>query len=290
MTEIETSHSDSSPKISARVEPDDKILPETRWVAILIIPFLLTAWVILYVFPQETESLFAWPVNPTLSARLMGAGYLAGAYFFLRVAVARKWHTVEHGFLPVAVFAAWMAVTTLLHWSRFSHGHISFITWAGIYAITPLLVFIIWFRNRTANSGADQEQGARVRDWMRWTMGILGTGMLLFAVAFYINPDWMIAIWPWSLTALTARALLGFFLIPAGTFILLALDPRWSAHRVVIQGQIVGMALIMIASALSWSDFFPSNPAAWLFVGSGLLVLLALFEYYRIMEEQADQE
>jgi hypothetical protein len=49
------------------------------------------------------------------------------------------------------------------------------------------------------------------------------------------------------------------------------------------------MALIMIASALSWSDFFPSDPAAWIFVASGLLVLLALFEYYRLMEVRVDQ-
>jgi hypothetical protein len=289
MTDQKTTLSGGTHRASMNTNPNNQILPITRWVSIMIIPFLLTAWVILYLFPTETERLFAWPVSPTLSARLMGAGYLAGAYFFLRVAVAKKWHTVQHGFLPVSVFATWMAVTTLIHWSRFSHGHISFITWAVIYAITPLLILFLWLRNRSAYPRASMEHDASVPDWLRLIMRLLGTSMLVLALIFYTNPEWMIAIWPWSLTALTTRAILGFFLIPAGTFILLAHDRRWSAHRLVVQGQIIGMALIMIASALSWSDFFPSDPAAWIFVASGLLVLLALFEYYRLMEVRVDQ-
>lgn len=263
---------------------NNRILPETRWTAILVIPFLLTAWGILYLFPAQTEALFAWPINPEMSARLMGAGYLAGAYFFVRAATSSQWHTVQRGFLPVSFFAAWMAGTTLLHWDRFSHGHVSFITWATIYAITPFLILVVWIRNRKADPQTFEKVDARVPLWLRRMMGVFGFAMLLVSVIFYFKPEWMIGFWPWTLSPLTARTTLGFFLIPAGTFIALAFEPRWSAHRIVIQGQIIGMALILIAAGLSWNNFSQTTPAAWIFVVSGFFVLLGLFEYYRMME------
>jgi hypothetical protein len=264
----------------------NRILTGTRWTAILIIPFLLVAWGILYLFPQDTEALFAWPITPAMTARLMGAGYLAGAYFFIRTATAKSWQTVQHGFLPVTFFAAWMAVTTLLHWSRFSHGNFSFITWAVVYAITPFLVFIVWLRNRKEDPQTFMEEDASVPNATRSIIGGMGLILLVMVSVLYIRVDWMIAIWPWTLSPLTARTVMGFFLIPALTFIMLSFDARWSTHRVIIQGQLIGLTLIMIASALSWSDIFSGNPVGWLFVGSGICILLLLAVYYLAMEKR----
>ena len=69
------------------------------------------AWIILYLLPQRSGELFAWPINAAMTARLMGSGYLAGAYFFWRAASEKSWHTVKNGFLPVAIFAGLMALT-----------------------------------------------------------------------------------------------------------------------------------------------------------------------------------
>jgi hypothetical protein len=284
MTHSNTAHQKTSTETA--VSQNNQILPFTRWTAILILPFLLAAWGILYLFPQHTEALFAWPITPEMSARLMGAGYLAGAYFFIRAATNNKWHTVQRGFLPVSFFAAWMAVTTLLHWSRFSHGNISFITWATVYAITPFLVFAVWLWNRKEDPKTFEKQDARVPTLPRRMMGVFGFAMILTSLIFYINPEGMIGFWPWTLSPLTARTVLGFFLIPAGTFISLAFDPRWSAHRVIVQGQLIGLTLIMVAAALSWVDFFPGNTADWVFIASGIFVLLTLAVYTLMMEKR----
>ena len=50
-----------------------------------IVPFLLVAFVLLYVFPSSTKDYFAWEVHPDMTVLIMGAGYIAGAYFFVRV-------------------------------------------------------------------------------------------------------------------------------------------------------------------------------------------------------------
>lgn len=40
--------------MSAGLVRDDRILPETRWLAVLIIPFLVVASILLYVWPNVT--------------------------------------------------------------------------------------------------------------------------------------------------------------------------------------------------------------------------------------------
>ncbi len=60
---------------------DDRILPLTRAVAFLVIPFLIAAFLILFVGGTQTERWFAWQIPSRLTTALMGSGYLGGAYF-----------------------------------------------------------------------------------------------------------------------------------------------------------------------------------------------------------------
>ena len=60
---------------------DDHILPETRWLSAIIILFLVVAFGILYLFPDHTQELFAWGIQPRMSAMMLGAAYIGGAYF-----------------------------------------------------------------------------------------------------------------------------------------------------------------------------------------------------------------
>src|SRR4051794_19989963 len=85
---------------------DDRILPEVHWLAGVIVLVLVTAALILYLFPDRTADLFAWTINPTMSALLMGAGYGAGAYYFARVFFSPKWHWIGIYFPAIAVFTA----------------------------------------------------------------------------------------------------------------------------------------------------------------------------------------
>ncbi|MCZ7672905.1 MAG: hypothetical protein M5U34_40200 [Chloroflexi bacterium] len=61
---------------------DDRILPATRWVAALVAPILGLAFIILYFLPGRTGDFFALTIKLTMTPMMMGAGYLAGAYFF----------------------------------------------------------------------------------------------------------------------------------------------------------------------------------------------------------------
>ena len=56
------------------------------------------------------------------TAIVMGSGYVAGAYFFVRAAIGARWHQTSAAFLPIGVLSLAMLVATFLHWSRFDMG------------------------------------------------------------------------------------------------------------------------------------------------------------------------
>lgn len=77
---------------------DDRVLKPTRVISVGIIPVLVAAFVILYLLPTRTRQQWAWEMHPTMTAMVMGGGYLSGAYFFYRAATLGQWHRIGLGF------------------------------------------------------------------------------------------------------------------------------------------------------------------------------------------------
>jgi len=253
---------------------NDQILPETRWVAALVIPFLLVAFGILYIFPLETERLFAWKIQPSMSAMMLGAAYAGGIYFFTGVLRSKQWHRIKVGILPVTTFASLLGVATILHWDRFTHGHISFVAWAGLYFTTPFIVMTVWFRNRAQDAGQVDSQDAAIPSWIRWCVGAIGAVTLVISLFLFLKPTLMIGVWPWTLTPLTARVMGAMFSLPGIVALGVALDARWSSAKLILQSQSFSILLILTAAALSRRDFNWIAPGSWLFV-AGLTGMLA---------------
>lgn len=240
--------------LRARAIPaSDRILPATRLVAAAVIPFLVAAFVILYLPGNRTAEWFAWPITPQLTAAIMGAGYLAGAYFFGRVVAAgragARWHEVAAGFLPVTVFTAMMLLSTLLHWETFSTDRWPFWVWLAIYIVTPVVVPWVWWRNLPSDPGlsaTDYLLPAAVRPLM------MGFGIALWTaiVIGFIRPQLIIDIWPWTLTPLTARVMLGWQSLLATGAIVLAQERRWSGWRIPMQSILFWQAMVVVAFGL----------------------------------------
>src|SRR5947209_4556306 len=263
----------------------DRVFPETRWVSAIIVPFLVAAFVILYLFPDHTQELFAWGIQPHMSAMMLAAAYLGGAYFFVRAATSARWHWVKVGFLPVTTFAALMGIATILHWDRFNHGSPSFFAWVGLYFTTPFIVFLLWLRNRSADPGAtDTSADHAVPNLVRLLIGLVGGLTVLTSIVLFLQPRFMISTWPWQLTPLTARVMGALFALTGVGELAIALDVRWSAVRIALQSQMIGVALIAIAIVFSWSNFHQANPLTWIFIASILFLLIASPLLYIWME------
>ena len=144
-------------------------MPTTRGVAIGIIPVLTAAFVILYLFPTRTTQLWAWTINPTMTAMLMGGGYITGAYFFFRVATTRRWHRVGVGFPAVG----YLSFAFDRRWSSFRH-------------LLEVATLGIAFIGIAAVRAADEFNGPR-GIVVAWRIGLVVALILLVALQVAMN-------------------------------------------------------------------------------------------------------
>jgi hypothetical protein len=264
---------------------DDAVLPATRRLAAFIVPFLVVAFVVLFGFPHDTDRLFAWTINPSMTPMTLGAVYLGGSYFFVRVFRARRWHEVKAGFVAVGTFASLMGVATILHWEKFNHDHVAFWLWGGLYFTTPFLVWGVWAANRrraTAPGPDDLVLPPVAR------AGLAVTGALALAAGFFLflAPTRAIDVWPWTLTPLTSRVLGAIFMLGiAGLGVLT--DRRWTASRLMLQVQVLMLALILVAGARAHDDFDASNALTWLLLGGFLASMASAAALLVVMDARA---
>src|SRR3954452_817627 len=256
---------------------DDRVFRSTRVLGAVIVPFLLVAFALLYFFPDDTRHWFAWNVQPTLTPLVMGAGYIAGAYFFWRVAFETRWHRIQVGFLPVTAFTLFMAIGTFNHLDPFLTNHVAFWIWVGLYVTTPVLVPLAWWRNRASDPRTPEPGEPPLPPHVRTALLAVGAAQSLVALVLLLSPGTMIAHWPWLLTPLTAQTLGGWFALPGVTALMMGLDGRWSAIRITLESQLIGLGLILLGTARAWEDVDSSNVLAPVFVAvAGLLFALLL--------------
>jgi hypothetical protein len=255
-----------------RLERDDRVLRSTRALSLFITPFLLVAWVILYLFPSHTARLWAWPIPVTMTSMVLASAYLGGAYFFIRVAfVERRWHTMAVGFLAVTAFASLLGVATALHWDKFTHDHLAFWLWAGLYFGAPWLVIGAWAANRRHRAPIGPDE-VLLRPVERWVISVVGCAALVQGVVMFVWPDTMIPIWPWALTPLTARVLAATFCLGAagaGSW----LDPRWTSVRLMLQVEALMLVLMLVAAVRASDEMLPSHALTWPLLAGVLLTL-----------------
>jgi hypothetical protein len=263
----------------------DRVLSSTRVLAVAIIPFLVLAFVVLVPWPTDTRRLFAWEVKPTMSPMVLGSVYLGGAYFFVRVVGAQRWHTVAGGFVPVATFATLMGITTILHWNRFIHGNIAFWFWVALYFSTPFLVFAVFIRNQREYRSAD-DSSLRIGPAAAGALILAGAASLAMCAFLYLFPGRAVTVWPWHLTPLTAR-MLGAIFVLGGAGVGAWWERRWSAIRILLQVAGFMLVLILIAAARAHSQFDTSNALTWLFLVGFVLATVGLLGLYVRMESRA---
>lgn len=251
---------------------DDRVLPLTRRVSLVIIPFLVVAFAVLVPWPSDTGRLFAWEIKPTLTSMVLGSVYLGGAYFFLRAFRAKQWHTVKGGFVPVGTFATLMGIATIAHWGKFAHAHVAFWLWAGLYFTTPFLVFWVFFANREHDVPAVAGD-LLISVWVSRIVAVVGGLSLLTGAFLFLLPGPAVSVWPWSLTPLTSRVLGAIFCLGmAGLGALF--DRRWSSARVLLQVAALMLALIVVAGARATGELDSANAMTWL-IGAGFVAALA---------------
>jgi hypothetical protein len=266
---------------------NDSIYPVTRIVAVIVVPFLWAAFLILFFFPDLTGERFAWAIKPHMTSLFIGAGYLGGSWLFINTIFGKRWHRIQGGFLAITTFTWFMLAATFLHWERFSIGKLGFTLWLILYIVTPFLVPALWMYNRRTDSGQSEESDLVNAPAVRWVTRLFGTVALVSALTGFLVPGFFIRIWPWTLTPLTARVMAGWIsLLGVGAFSMAA-DSRWSAWRVPMESILIWHALVLVAAAISASDF-TAGLLNWYTI-SIVMMVAAIVIYYLTMERRRKQ-
>ncbi len=263
---------------------NDSILPVTRVVAAIVVPFLVLAFGILFFLPDRTGELFAWAIKPHMSSMYIGAAYLGGAWTLSYAARGKRWHRVSAVFPAITVFASAMLITTFLHWERFSLGTPAFITWLILYIVAPFLIPAIWIYNKRTDSNEPEGSDVTVSAAARLMTRFIGTLVLLLVTIGFLHPTLLITIWPWTLTPLTARVLCGWLSVIGTGAWMISLDPRWTAWRAILEGIFIGYSLIFVAAAMNPAEFI-TGIFNWYTALTGMM-LLAILVFYVNMEIQ----
>jgi hypothetical protein len=261
---------------------EDRIQPFTRIVAAVIVPFLVLAFLILYLSPERSGERFAWAIQPPMTAMFMGAGYIGGAWLFINAIFGRRWHRVAPGFWPVTTFTVSMLLATIIHWELFDLTHFPFILWLILYVVTPFLVPLTWLLNRSVDPGAPEESDVVVPTMARRSLLVLGVVLLAFALGGFTNPGWLIDLWPWTISTLTARTMSGWLALLGVGGIVISADTRWSAWKVGLQSIGLWHLLVVVAAFVRRADFH-NGLGNW-YLASVVVVLVGMFTLYLMME------
>src|SRR2546428_5055611 len=208
--------------------PPHNVRPLTKWMRWLLYAASLLVFLAgfqLTVFSEQTATYFAWEIKPPyITAAFVGAAYWAAVPVEVIAARQRSWAAARVAVPSIWLFTALTLVVTLVHVDKF---HFSSPTlsaqgaawfWLAIYAGVPVAMLLIsWHQIRVP--GGDPPRGPAPPKWMRIVFLVQGAGMLAFGVGLLLAPIAVGAVWPWTLTALTGRAIGAWLVggrVPAG--------------------------------------------------------------------------
>jgi hypothetical protein len=218
----------------------------TRAIAGVICVILLDAAQLLFFYPDRTATLWAWKLQPEITAMVLGSVYTGGAYFFGRILFGVPWPRVAAGFPAVIVFV-WMAgIATLLHLDRFIKDSVPFAAWVALYVITPFVVPYLVARNHRLYGGP---HGVALPRAVTVPLGAIGAVLAVIGLLFLVVPDVAIDAWPWTLTPLTARVSGAVVAMYGAVWLAVAVHGTWAGARIPLQSHAIGLAFLLVAIA-----------------------------------------
>jgi hypothetical protein len=240
--------------------PTDTI---TRVTAGFLVLILVDATQLLQFYPDRTDTLWAWKLEPEATAMVLASVYLAGAYFFARLLFGAPWQRVAAGFPAITLFVWLAAVATILHEDRFIKDSLPFAAWVALYTVTPIGVPLLYLYNRRIHGGPE---GPSLPRGVRVALAAAGGALVVVALVFFVAPDVAIDSWSWTLTPLTTRIVAATIALYGALWVSVAADGTWLGARIPLQAHALGLAFVLLAVARGQDAIDWGNALAIVFV------------------------
>lgn len=248
----------------------------------------LLAGPILFLFPGQTESYFAWTIKHPLTPVFMGANYLGGlgALWAMRT---NRW-SVARVLLPgIFVFAVTQLLATLLHIPIFNWHHPVAWAWLAVYVTSPVAAAgVYWAMEKgfRVPLSSGRPLSGSFRMGMRIfaaVSALLGLGLLLWP--FLPTPAGAagaVPWWAWTLTPLTAHVVGGWYLAAAALQFTLSRQSSADTIGPALVGLMLVTAVQLLGALLHPGAFNGSPFFTVLYLVNSLAVFLfAAYSFIR---------
>jgi hypothetical protein len=253
------------------MKPDDRLNLLTHLAVWPLVALSAVFGPMLFFLPDLTDQMWSWPIQPQMSAVVLGAGYILGAVAFATLLIRNRWHALSVALTTTWVFAVVMLAATLIHLERFFVGTLRFNVWFVIYVALPILLPVIWLLNRRRAAPRKPDDLVFIRP-VRIALLLGGLLVMAFGLFMFVYPPGAAAIWPWLLTPLMSRMLSGWVLFVGVAGCLVFFEPRYSAYRFALPAIVIWGLTLLAGSLLHLDDFNFQRLTSWLW----FLALLGL--------------
>jgi hypothetical protein len=241
--------------------------PLRAWLAIEVL-FGVGAVLAVGLAPAETQTNFAWPIQPVVMAAVLGAFYMTSAPLFLLPLLAKRWEMIRAMILPAALFSTVQLAATFLHWDKFSVGSLPFYLWFASYLLPPPIFAgaYIWHQRQAA--APSSASGDPLPIWLQRLLIICGSILAIGAALVFIYPDLIIPFFPWKLTPLTARSLCGWLIALGAIMLSLSRENSRARSRLATPMLMLVLPALLLQMARYANEVSWNSPLLW----AGLLL------------------
>ena len=234
----------------------------------------------LYFVPQHSNDYFSWEVNTHLSAAFLGGSYLAAAVIEFAAARERVWANARIAVPAVLVFTLLTLFITLGNEDQYNYDapqlgqSLGTWAWLTVYVVVPpIMMSVLWLQFR--HGGSDPPRTRPIRWTFRAVAAVGGGALAVGGVILLIDPSSSSWMWPWAVSALTARAfgawMVGFCVALAH----IAREADWRRVRAATSGAAVLGVLQLVAMVRYLDAPKWGAPQTWAYVAvlAGLVAL-----------------
>jgi hypothetical protein len=202
----------------------------TRAWLVMEVVFGVLAILSIALFPADTETNFAWPIQPVVMASMLGGFYLATSILLILALFTRRWENMRLVVLPAVAFTTIELVATFLHWDKFSVGTVPFYVWFASYLLPPPIFLAVYILQQ--GKAAPRIFNPPLPAVLRWFLIVLGGLFMVEALITLVYPAYLTASFPWTLTPLTARVLGGWLASAGGVMLAVAYENDRTRTRI----------------------------------------------------------
>jgi hypothetical protein len=225
---------------------------------------------LLFLFSTKTAKYFAWTIQPSLTAAILGANYWASTVLAILATRMPYWAQGRISISVAFVFSPIVTAATFIHLSAFhtgSSGITLVITWFWLiaYGAYPIQL-ALQLMKQLKLKGIDPPRANPLPTWVKAVLAAQAVVLLPIGFLMFVAPSVARPLWPWTVPDLSARVLAAWAL----AFGVLGAHAIWENDfnrvRVALLGfPVLGVlhivALLRFGHSVQWGEV-----GAWYYV------------------------